>query len=179
RSVTGIDLGASIQALAAEGLILRGGGHKMAAGLTLTRDQLAPAMDRLGALLARQGAGTMGPRELRLDGLLMPGAVTPELIERIEAAGPFGAGAAAPRFAFPDMAVSFARPVGETHLKLAITDGLGAKLDAIAFGAFDSELGPALANHQGARFHFAGHLELNHWNGRVTPQLRLTDAAPA
>ncbi|MCB1356607.1 MAG: single-stranded-DNA-specific exonuclease RecJ, partial [Maritimibacter sp.] len=179
RSVTGIDLGASVQALAAEGLIERGGGHKMAAGLTLTRDQLEPAMDRLGALLARQGAGAMGPRELRLDGVLMPGAVTPELIERIEAAGPFGAGASAPRFAFPDMGIGFARPVGQNHLKLAITDGLGGKLEAIAFGAFDSELGPALANHRGARFHFAGHLELNHWNGRVTPQLRLADAALA
>ena len=179
RSVTGIDLGASVQTLAAEGLILRGGGHRMAAGLTLSRDQLEPAMDRLGALLARQGAGAMGPRELRLDGLLMPGAVTPELIARIETAGPFGAGASAPRFAFPDMAVSFARPVGQKHLKLAITDGLGGKLEAIAFNAFAGELGPALANHAGARFHFAGELELNHWNGRVTPQLRLADAAPA
>jgi len=179
RSVTGIDLGASVQTLAAEGLILRGGGHRMAAGLTLSRDQLEPAMDRLGALLARQGAGAMGPRELRLDGLLMPGAVTPELIARIETAGPFGAGASAPRFAFPDMAVSFARPVGQNHLKLAITDGLGGKLEAIAFNAFAGELGPALANHAGARFHFAGELELNHWNGRVTPQLRLADAAPA
>lgn len=179
RSVSGIDLGASVQKLAAEGLIERGGGHRMAAGLTLSQDQLEPAMARLGALLARQGAGALGPRDLSLDGLLMPGAVTPELIARIEAAGPFGAGAAAPRFAFPDMAVSFARPVGQNHLKLAITDGLGGKLEAIAFNAFDSELGPALSNHAGARFHFAGQLDLNHWNGRVTPQLRLSDAAPA
>ncbi|HCQ67269.1 MAG TPA: single-stranded-DNA-specific exonuclease RecJ [Rhodobacteraceae bacterium] len=178
RSVTGIDLGASVQKLAAEGLIQRGGGHRMAAGLTLAGDQLEPAMARLGELLARQGAGTMGPRDLPLDGLLMPGAVTPELIARIEAAGPYGAGAPAPRFAFPDMAISFARPVGQAHLKLAITDGMGGKLEAIAFNAFSGELGPALANHAGARFHFAGQLDLNHWNGRVTPQLRLSDAAP-
>ncbi|PIE07575.1 MAG: single-stranded-DNA-specific exonuclease RecJ [Rhodobacterales bacterium] len=179
RSVSGIDLGAPVQRLAAEGLIERGGGHRMAAGLTLTRAQLAPAMARLSELLARQGAGAMGPRELRLDGVLMPGAATPELIARIEAAGPYGAGAPAPRFAFPDMAVGFARAVGQNHLKLTIADGLGGKLDAIAFNAFDSPLGPALMNHHGARFHFAGRLELNHWNGRVTPQLRLEDAAPA
>ena len=178
RSVTGVDLGASVQKLAAEGLIQRGGGHRMAAGLTLARDQLEPAMARLGDLLARQGAGAIGPRDLRLDGLLMPGAVTPELIARIEAAGPYGAGASAPRFAFADMAISFARPVGQTHLKLAITDGMGGKLEAIAFNAFAGELGPALANHAGARFHFAGQLDLNHWNGRITPQLRLSDAAP-
>ncbi len=179
RSVSGVDLGAAVQKLAAEGLIERGGGHKMAAGLSLRRAQLAPAMDRLSALLARQGAGTTQPRALNLDGVLMPGAVTPELIDQIEAAGPFGAGAPAPRFAFPDVRIDYARPVGQTHLKLALSDGLGARLEAIAFGAFDTALGPALAGHGGARFHVAGRLELNHWKGRVTPQLRLDDAATA
>jgi single-stranded-DNA-specific exonuclease len=179
RSISGVDLGASVQRLVAEGLITKGGGHKMAAGLSLTRAQLEPAMDRLGALMARQGAGAMGPRELTLDSLLMPGAATPELIEQIDAAGPFGAGAPGPRFAFPDARIEFAKQVGQNHLKITIGDGLGARLDAIAFGAFDTALGPALAGHGGARFHFAGRLELNQWNGRVTPQLRLDDAAPA
>ncbi len=109
----------------------------------------------------------------------MPGAATPDLIEQIEAAGPFGAGAPAPRFVFPDMKIDHARQIGQNHLKLAISDGLGARLEAIAFGAFDTALGPALAGHGGARFHLAGRLELNHWNGRITPQLRLEDAAPA
>jgi len=179
RSVTGIDLGAAVQRLAAEGLIARGGGHKMAAGLSLDKAQLEPAMARLSALLARQGADALGPRELHIDGVLMPGAATPELIEQIEAAGPYGAGAPAPRFAFPDVAIDYAKPVGQNHLKLTLSDGLGARLEAIAFGAFDTELGPALASRSGARFHLAGRLELNHWNGRVTPQLRLEDAAQA
>jgi len=179
RSVSGVDLGASIQKLAAEGLIQRGGGHKMAAGLSLTRAQLEPAMDRLAELLARQGAAAIGPRALALDGLLMPGAVTPELIEQIEAAGPYGAGAPGPRFAFPDMKIDFAKQVGETHLRLTASDGFGNRIEAIAFGAFDGPLGPALARHAGARFHLAGRLELNHWNGKSRPQLRLEDAAPA
>lgn len=179
RSITGVDLGAAVQKLAAEGLIVKGGGHKMAAGLSLSRAQLEPAMERLGELMARQGAGATGPRELALDGVLMPGAATPELIEQIEAAGPFGAGAPGPRFAFPDVRIELARPVGQSHLKLGLGDGLGARLEAIAFGAFDGPLGAALAGHGGARFHVAGRLELNHWNGRVTPQLRLDDAARA
>ena len=103
RSISGVDLGASIQRLAAEGLIAKGGGHKMAAGLSLSRAQLEPAMARLSELLERQGAGTGGAGDLRLDGVLMPEAATPELIERIEAAGPFGASAPAPRFAFPSI----------------------------------------------------------------------------
>lgn len=179
RSVSGVDLGASIQKLATEGLIERGGGHKMAAGLSLSRAQLEPAMARLTDLMARQGADTSGPRDLFLDGLLMPGAVTPELIEMIETAGPFGAGAPGPRFAFPDMRVEFAKPVGESHLKATFGDGLGSRIETIAFRAFEGPLGAAIANHGGARFHITGRLELNNWNGRVSPQLRLEDAARA
>ncbi|MCM2560766.1 single-stranded-DNA-specific exonuclease RecJ [Lutimaribacter sp. EGI FJ00015] len=179
RSVSGVDLGASIQRLAAEGLLIKGGGHKMAAGLTVARGQLEPAMARLAELLAKQGAGELGPTDLRLDGVLMPGAATPELIDQLEAAGPFGAGAPAPRHAFPDMAIRFAKRVGTGHLKLSFGDSTGPVMDAICFGAFDGPLGPALEGHGGARFHLAGRVEINEWGGRRTAQLRLEDAAPA
>jgi len=179
RSISGVDLGASIQKLAHEGLIEKGGGHKMAAGLSLSRAQLEPAMARLSELMAKQGAGDAGPSDLRLDGMLMPGAAQIELIEQLEQAGPFGAGAPAPRFAFPDVEIKFAKRVGETHLKISFTDGLGTRIDAICFGAMDTPLGPALENHGGKRFHLAGRLEVNSWGGRQSPQLRLEDAAPA
>ena len=142
RSVSGIDLGAAIHKLAREGLITAGGGHKMAAGLSLTRAQLDPAMERLGQLLEAQGAGALGPADLKIDGTLMPGGATVELIEQLEQAGPFGAGVSAPRFAFPDCTIAFAKPVGESHLKITLSDGFGTKLDAICFGAFDGPLGP-------------------------------------
>ncbi|QEE35010.1 single-stranded-DNA-specific exonuclease RecJ [Octadecabacter sp. SW4] len=179
RSVSGIDLGAAIQRLAAEGLLIKGGGHKMAAGLTVAREQLEPAMARLSDLLAKQGAGDIGPADLRLDGVLMPGAASVELIEQIEQAGPFGAGAPAPRFAFPDCQILFTKRVGADHLKLTFGDGLGTRIDAISFGAMDGPLGVMLANHAGARFHLAGRLEVNTWQGRQSVQLRLEDAAPA
>ncbi|MBA85397.1 MAG: single-stranded-DNA-specific exonuclease RecJ [Rhodobacteraceae bacterium] len=179
RSVAGVDLGAAIQKLAAEGLLIKGGGHKMAAGLTVARDKLDAAMDRLSELLAKQGAGQAGPADLKLDGILMPGAATIELIQTIEQAGPFGAGAPAPRFAFPDVAISFTKRIGETHLKLSFGDGLGARIEAICFGAYDGPLGPLLEQHKGARFHLAGRLEINHWGGRQSVQLRLEDAALA
>jgi len=179
RSVSGVDLGASIQKLAAEGLLIKGGGHKMAAGLTVARDKLEAAMARLSELLGKQGAGTAGPADLRLDGVLMPGAATVELVEQIEAAGPFGAGAPGPRYAFPDMAIQFAKRVGESHLKLRFGDGMGASMEAIAFGAYDGPLGPRLEQHGGARFHLAGRLDINTWGGRQSVQLRLEDAAEA
>ncbi|MDV4146517.1 single-stranded-DNA-specific exonuclease RecJ [Shimia sp. FJ5] len=179
RSISGVDLGASIQKLAAEGLLVKGGGHKMAAGLTVMRDQLEPAMARLSELLDKQGAGAAGPADLRLDAMLMPMAATPELVEDIEKAGPFGAGAPAPRFVFPAMEIRFAKRVGDSHLKLTFGDESGTRLDAIAFGAFDTALGPALMAHGGARFHLAGRIEINSWGGRQSVQLRLEDAAPA
>ncbi|WP_031327506.1 single-stranded-DNA-specific exonuclease RecJ, partial [Rhodobacter capsulatus] len=179
RSVAGVDLGAAVQRVAAEGLLLKGGGHRMAAGLTLAEAQLEPAMARLAELLARQGAGTGGPADLRLDGLLMPGAATPALIEDLDRAGPYGQAAPSPRFAFPAMAILNARRIGESHLRLSFGDGLGAKLDAIAFGAFDGPLGPALSAGGAGRFHLAGKLELDSWGGRSKVQLRLDDAARA
>ncbi|QIE42204.1 single-stranded-DNA-specific exonuclease RecJ [Rhodobacteraceae bacterium SC52] len=176
RSVTGIDLGASIHRLSAEGMIEKGGGHKMAAGLSLSRDQLAPAMARLSDLMARQGAGDLGPRDLRLDGVLMPAGATPDLVASLDQAGPYGASAPAPRFALPDMLVRAARRVGESHLKLTLASG-GVSLDAITFGAFDGPMGAAIEARIGAPIHAAGRLELNHWGGRTKVQLRLEDAA--
>ncbi|WP_295313305.1 single-stranded-DNA-specific exonuclease RecJ [Roseobacter sp.] len=179
RSVTGIDLGQPIQRLAAEGLLMRGGGHKMAAGLTVAADQIEPAMARLTELLEKQGSHLAGASDLRLDGLLMPGAAQVELVETLETAGPFGAGAAAPRFAFANMAIRFAKRVGESHLKISFSDGTGPVMEGIAFGAYDGPLGAALENHGGARFHLAGRLDINTWRGRQSVQLRLEDAAAA
>lgn len=177
RSVSGIDLGAVIQKAAAEGHLIKGGGHRMAAGLTVARAALEPAMDRIGALLARQGADALGPADLRIDAVLMPGAASVELVEQIEEAGPFGAGAPAPRFAFPDVVVQSTRQVGSGHLKIGFGDGLGARLDAIAFGAMDTPLGPFLEARRGHRVHLAGRIEINTWQGRRSVQLRLEDAS--
>lgn len=177
RSVSGIDLGAPIQRLAAEGLITKGGGHKMAAGLTVYEADIPAAMARLSELLERQGAGQQGPADLRIDASLMVGAATIELTEQLETAGPFGAGAPGPRFALPDVTVFHARRVGETHLKLSVGDHGGKRMDAIAFGAFDSDLGPALEAAQGSQVHLAGKLDLNTFRGQTRVQLRVDDAA--
>ena len=179
RSVAGIDLGAAVQRVAREGLLEKGGGHRMAAGLTVARDRLEDAMARLSELLGRQGAGEIAAADLRIDGLLMPEAATPELLAEIERAGPFGMGASAPRFAFAGLTVLDARQVGEKHLKLTLGGGGNARLDAIAFGAFDGPLGPALSQARGAQVHLAGRLDLNAWGGRQRVQLRLEDAARA
>ena len=177
RSISGIDLGSSIATLQRENLIIRGGGHKMAAGLSLEREKLEIAMSRLNELLANQGSKSFQTRELQLDGALSLPAITIELLEQLETAGPFGAGAPGPKFALPFMRITFAKRAGESHLRLRLVDDSGASIDAIAFGAFKSDLGKTLENHKGQIFHVAGRLEIDTWNGRMRPKLNLEDAA--
>ncbi|MCC6008287.1 MAG: single-stranded-DNA-specific exonuclease RecJ [Rhodobacteraceae bacterium] len=179
RSVAGVDLGTAVQRLAAEGLIARGGGHPMAAGMTVPRATLEAAMARLEALLARQGAGRGGPRDLRLDGVLQARAAQVALIEALEAAGPYGQGAPAPRFVLPGHRLVFVKRAGTSHVRLTLADDSGARIDAIAFGAAEGPLGPFLEGAAGGRIHAAGRLEIDTWGGRIRPKLRLDDAAPA
>ncbi len=179
RSVTGIDLGSAVATCTREGLLLKGGGHTMAAGLTVARDNLDAAMARLSELLEKQGAGNIGPKDLKLDGAIAPSAITPELIEQLEAAGPFGAGAPAPRFALPAQRIAFAKRAGESHLRLTLQGENGSKIDAICFRAFDGPIGALLENHDGRLFHCAGRLEIDDWGGRRRAKLRLEDVAEA
>ncbi|MEM6441612.1 MAG: DHHA1 domain-containing protein, partial [Pseudomonadota bacterium] len=178
RSVSGVDLGADIAALAREGVLLKGGGHRMAAGLTVETGRVEAAMARLAERLARQGAGAGGAREMRFDGALAPGGATPDLVELLEAAGPYGQAAPAPRFAVARARVVYARPMGEGHLRVRL-EGEGGGLDAVAFRVGGSELGALLEGSGGAALHVAGRLEIDDWGGRRKARLRLEDAAPA
>lgn len=179
RSVAGVDLGAAVARLAAEGLIGRGGGHRMAAGLSLDRGQLAPAMERLAALLARQGAGEASPGVLRIDALVAPGAADVALAEAIASAGPYGAGAPAPRIVAADARVAGARGLAGGHLALSLADDRGGRIDAVAFRAAGAPLGDLLAGAVGGRLHVAGRLECDDWGGRRRAKLHVEDAVPA
>ncbi len=179
RSVTGIDLGSAVATCTREGVLLKGGGHKMAAGLTVATNNLEAAMERLSELLEKQGAADIGPKDLQLDGAIAPSGITPELIEQLEAAGPFGAGAPAPRFALPAQRIVIAKRAGESHLRLTLQGENGGRIDAICFRAYDGPMGEALENHNGRLFHCAGRLEIDDWGGRRRAKLRLEDVAEA
>lgn len=179
RSVEGVDLGAAVATCAREGVLLKGGGHQMAAGLTVAQAGVEAAMARLSELLAKDLALMTGPRSLRIDGALSPSAATPELVEMLEAAGPYGAAAPAPRFVIPHARVAFAKRAGEDHLRLTLEGETGGRLDAICFRAFSGPLGPFLSETGGARVHVAGRLEIDDWGGRRKAKLKVEDAAPA
>lgn len=178
RSVPGVDLGRAIQRLAREGLLIKGGGHEMAAGLTVAEDKIGAAMDRLADLIARDLAGRTGSGDLRISGLLEPSGATPQMYRMLEDAGPFGQAAPAPRFAFADQMIDSAATMGDRHLRLQFRSPGSPALEAVAWGAMDGPLGPGLIGAKGRRFHLAGKLDLSTWGGRERLRLRLDDAAP-
>ena len=176
RSVPGVDIGRAIQRLAAEGLIVRGGGHAMAAGLTVEAAGIPAAMARLSELVAGSMQGQQ-TGALRISGLLDARAASFEMIEALDRAGPFGAGAPAPRFALPDQILEQVQTMGEGHLRLRARSPGAPPLDVVAWGAMQGPLGPALLGARGRRFHLAGKLELSTYGGRQRVRLRLDDAA--
>ncbi len=178
RSVPGVDLGRAIQRLAREGLLIKGGGHEMAAGLTVAPDMIEPAMTRLAELIARDLTQRTGSRDLRVSGLLEGAGATPDLFRRIEDAGPFGQAAPAPRFAFADQLIDSVATMGDGHLRLSFRSPGTPAIEAVAWGAMNGPLGPGLIGAKGRRFHLAGKLDLSTWGGRERLRLRLDDAAP-
>jgi len=180
RSVPGVDLGSAVVALVREGLLLKGGGHVMAAGLTVAAAVLEEAMAALGLLLKAQGAGDRGLADLRLDGALAPGGATVDLVERLEAAGPFGQANPAPRLAFGSVQVRGVRMVGNGHCQLRLAGSSGPQLAAIAFRAADNGLAALFEAAAASRtsLHLAGRLEIDDWGGRRKPKLRVEDASP-
>ncbi len=179
RSVSGVDLGAAVIAARQAGLLVKGGGHAMAAGFTVERRRL----DELIGFLTQRVADAVGERppvpSLRLDGALTVAAASRDLVETLSRVGPFGSGNPEPRFAIAAARLAYADVVGSNHLKCTLAGAEGGRLNAIAFRGLDTDLGPALLNHDGAPFHVAGRLRVNTWRGHSAVEFLIDDAAPA
>jgi single-stranded-DNA-specific exonuclease len=179
RSVRGVDLGAAVIAARQSGLLVNGGGHAMAAGLTVMRSALPDLAKFLDERIAPQLGTAPAVRELGIDAALTPGAATQELVGMIERAGPFGAGNALPRFALTSVRVSYAQPVGEGHVRCTLVGAERGKIDAIAFRAGQTALGPALLDPARPVLHVAGALRIDRYGGRESVRLQIDDAASA
>ncbi len=178
RSVAGIDIGAAVRQAVAAGHLLKGGGHAMAAGLTVDKAKL----DDLGRFFATTLAGAavrLAERaSLAIDGALTPSAVNDGLVDLLERAGPYGQGNPQPRFVFPAHRVKFAKPVGTAHIRCVLEAGDGSRLDAVAFRAAGQPLGDLLmAASGGLPVHVTGQLRRDTWGGRNRIELQIEDAA--
>jgi single-stranded-DNA-specific exonuclease len=174
-----VDLGAAVIAARQAGLLVNGGGHAMAAGLTVAREALPELARFLDERIAPHLGAAPPTRELGVDAALAPGAVTHELVGMIERAGPFGAGNALPRFALTSVRIGHAQPVGEGHVRCSLVGGERGRVDAIAFRAGQTALGPALLDPARPVLHVAGALRIDRYGGRDSVCLQIDDAAPA
>jgi single-stranded-DNA-specific exonuclease len=177
RSITGVDLGHAVRTAVERGLLVKGGGHAMAAGVTLRRDGLAAFRAYLEETLGASVAQARRDSALRIDGALSAAAATVEFVSSLERAGPFGAASPEPAFVFPSHTIAFAEPVGAGHIRVRLRSGDGTFLPGIAFRAADQPLGRALLEHRGRPLHVAGSLYIDRWQGGERVQLRISDAA--
>ncbi|MBB6504654.1 single-stranded-DNA-specific exonuclease [Sphingomonas endophytica] len=178
RSITGVDLGAAVLAACEQGLLIAGGGHAMAAGLTIAADRVSAFADWLDARLAGPVAEGMAARALLFDSVVAPGGVTPSLVDALEAGGPYGTGWPAPRVAVGPVRAVKVDVVGNGHVRAIVAGDDGRSLKAMAFRAADTALGQALlAAGPTRRLWLAGRAKRDDWSGRDVAELHLDDAA--
>jgi len=178
RSIGGVDLGAAVLAAKDLGMLAAGGGHAMAAGLTIAADRVAAFADWIDERLAADVARAREDRALLLDAVLAPGGVNPALVEALEAGGPYGAGWPAPRVAAGPVRVIKADIVGSGHVRAIVAGADGRSIKAIAFRQGESALGQALLGAGSTRrMWIAGRARIDGWNGSRTAELHIEDAA--
>ena len=178
RSVVGADLGSAVRGAVEAGLAVKGGGHAMAAGVTLPPGGL----ESFGECLARDLTEAVGraraAEALLIDGTVSAGGTTAELVRLIQRAGPFGQGAPEPVMALPRHRLVDAAIVGNGHVRARLVSGDGQAVGAIAFRVAQGPLGLALLGGIGRTFHVAGTLSCDRWRGAERAQVRICDLAP-
>ncbi len=177
RSLPGVDLGAAVLAAKDAGLLIAGGGHAMAAGLTVAAD----GIDALAAFLNDRLAGAVDvaatARALDCDAAIAPRGVSLQLAETLEVAGPYGQGWSQPRIASGPWTAVDSRIVGEHHLKLVLSGADGARCKAIAFRHADTALGAAMLGARGRSFYVAGRIKRDDWKGEPSAEIEIDDIA--
>jgi single-stranded-DNA-specific exonuclease len=179
RSIAGVDIGRAVRRAVADGLLIKGGGHAMAAGVTLRKDGLAPLRAFLEANLSADVETARRANGLAIDGAVNAAAATPDFVALVERAGPFGSGNPEPVIALPAHTVAYADEVGQAHLRVRLKSADGSGVNAIAFRAARQKLGAALIANRGRQVHAAGSFALDRWRGEERVQFKITDVATA
>lgn len=177
RSIPGVDLGQAVRRAVHEGLLIKGGGHAMAAGITLKKDALGPFRGFLEETLAAPVEKARRDSALKIDGAVSAGGFNLELAGMLNRAGPFGAGNPEPVLALPSHVIAYADPVGESHVRVRFKSGDGKFVNAISFRSVGQPLGNALLENRGRAVHVAGCLAIDRWQGEERVQMRVLDVA--
>jgi single-stranded-DNA-specific exonuclease len=179
RSVAGVDLGRAVRQAVADGLLLKGGGHAMAAGITIRRERLAEFRAHLERVLGDAVEAARRDDALLIDGAVSAAAASLDFCASVMRAGPFGAGNPDPVFALPAHSIAFADVAGGQHIRARLKSPDGSFINAVAFRAANNDLGRALIEGRGQAMHVAGQISIDRWQGAERVQMRLLDAARA
>lgn len=179
RSIAGVDLGAAVMAARDAGMLIAGGGHAMACGVTIAEDQIESFAAFLDERLAEKVEAARGARALLIDTVLAPGGVTTSLVDSLEAGGPYGMGWPAPRIVAGPVRILKADVVGTGgHVRLIVAGDDGKSLKAVAFRQADTELGQSLLSAPGhRRLWIAGRARVDDWGSRPATEIHVEDAA--
>lgn len=177
RSIAGVDLGAAVRAAVEGGILTKGGGHAMAAGVTLGQEAIPTFADFLETRLAAPVAAARASAALAVDAVLTAESLTPAFVAELARAAPFGQGNPEPLIVLPAHRIVDLRELNGGHIKLTLASGGGARIEAMAFRAAGKPLGDALARARGTVLHFAGTASIDTWGGRTKVSFKLQDVA--
>ncbi len=177
RSIMGVDLGSAITAARQSDILTAGGGHAMAAGLSMRAENIDEFEQFLCERLKSKVDDAMTSLSLKLDGVLSLSAVNTDLVSTLDQIGPYGQGNAQPRFAFSDCYLSYVDVVGKDHVKCSLRGQDGTTVKAMAFRTADKPLGRLLLESRNKTIKIAGTIRNNHWNGRTSAEIFIDDAA--
>ncbi|WP_441241947.1 single-stranded-DNA-specific exonuclease RecJ [Tardiphaga sp. 768_D3_N2_1] len=177
RSISGVDLGKAVRQAVADGLLMKGGGHAMAAGVTLRKERLGEFRAYIESALAADVGKSRNEKELFIDGAVTARGVTTDLVNTLNRAGPFGQANPEPVIALPAHQLAYVDEVGQAHLRLRFKASDGAMVNGIAFRSVGQKLGNALQELRGQPVHVAGSLTVDRWQGAERVQMRVIDVA--
>lgn len=177
RSIPGVDLGALVRRAVETGLLKKGGGHAMAAGITIEKQN----EERFQAFLEDETRETVAHAQanssLKLDGAITASGATADLVSMLERAGPYGAAHPEPLFVFPAHTIRSVGVFGSGHMRLTLRSGDGSSVQAVTFRADDTPMGKLIRENEGKPLHVAGHIAFNTFRGTRSVQVRIRDVA--
>lgn len=177
RSINGFDMGRMVRDAVDSGLLIKGGGHAMAAGLTVERARLGAVRAFFEEAANETVSHLTSNRTLKIDGALSASGASYDFCDQLESAGPYGSGHSQPIFAMPMHRVTDSRFIGTNHIKTTLEGPDGGRIEGMAFRAGDTDLGRLLLSSRGEQIHVAGSLSAEFWQGQKRIQFRIMDAA--
>ncbi|MBI1301955.1 MAG: single-stranded-DNA-specific exonuclease RecJ [Alphaproteobacteria bacterium] len=178
RSVPGVHIAQSFIDARAVGILEKGGGHAMAGGFTVLPEKLQVLKEFLKDHIYKQTENSESNVDICIDAILSAAGVTVDLVEGLnQHLGPFGQENPEPLFLMKDMRLQKADVLGESHIRVMISDWQGGtRFKGMAFKSVGTQLGDVLLNKDTHKIHLLGYLKVNEWQGRKSAEMHIVDA---